>query len=285
MPTAEGQVLLTRLASGCADVASGQLGPPRLRETALAIAATGDDAARRAALESLIAVVPSVTSSHWRDIVRPVIQQADAVSKLTPTPKLLEEQVDLFSYHRVLSVLDAMGAIGASEVGSFYFRLAEDPRASTPAREAALEALGRSLDAHDTAAMARCAVAWAHVAPIAGGRASIGCATVTGGDLQRWSRIAAGMAGGIGRCTDRGLQQNSAMGGSVQLAAEIAPNGDVLSVRCDGGACVGTSTGLDGGVVSCLASSVSAAHFDPFKEPGATLVIPVTVVGKEATSR
>ena len=106
------------------------------------------------------------------------------------------------------------------------------------------------------------------------GTASIGGASVSGGNVANASSVVAGMAAGFRRCYNKGLQENPDMKGSVRVTARIGPNGEVLSASPSGGG------GLSGTVISCVAARVSSAQFAPPEGGGATIVIPVTFVSQ-----
>jgi hypothetical protein len=89
------------------------------------------------------------------------------------------------------------------------------------------------------------------------------------GTVADASRVVAGMAPGFRRCYRAGLEQDSAMKGSVRVTAKIGGNGEVVSATPSGGG------GLSPTVISCVVARVASAQFDPPSNGGATLVIPV----------
>ncbi|MFO0758595.1 MAG: AgmX/PglI C-terminal domain-containing protein [Byssovorax sp.] len=77
------------------------------------------------------------------------------------------------------------------------------------------------------------------------------------GDVSNASAVIAGMSAGFRRCYNRGLQQDPAMKGEVEITATIGKNGEVVAATPSGG------TGLAGSVIACIAARVSSAQFAP----------------------
>jgi uncharacterized protein YfiM (DUF2279 family) len=101
------------------------------------------------------------------------------------------------------------------------------------------------------------------------GTASLGGAAISGGNVANASAVVAGMAAGLRRCYNRGLEEAPKMKGSLRVTAKIGADGEVLSATPSG-------SGLSGIVVSCVVARVSSAQFAPPDGGRATIVIPVT---------
>ncbi|MBK8939692.1 MAG: AgmX/PglI C-terminal domain-containing protein [Polyangiaceae bacterium] len=102
------------------------------------------------------------------------------------------------------------------------------------------------------------------------GNVRIEGATVTGGDVSNASAVVAGMAAGLRRCYNRGLNEDPTMQGSLKLNVAVGPNGEVLSATPVG------VKGLSGTVASCAAAVASSRSFDKPGGGSATITIPVS---------
>lgn len=95
---------------------------------------------------------------------------------------------------------------------------------------------------------------------------------VTGGEIPGAEGVVAGMQASFRRCYERGLLDNPEMSGSVRVAAQVAPNGEVTTVSAS------PSGSISSGVAQCIANRVRGAQFERPKNGAATLVIPVSLL-------
>lgn len=101
------------------------------------------------------------------------------------------------------------------------------------------------------------------------GHASVGGASVSGGQVANPAAVVAGLTAGFRRCYQKGLREDPKMKGSVLVTARIGPAGEVLSA-------IPSGRDLSSAVLACVAARVSSAQFSPPEGGSATIGIPVT---------
>jgi hypothetical protein len=127
----------------------------------------------------------------------------------------------------------------------------------------ALGATGRSAGTESTGAAQK----------VAGpqGKADLGSAAVSGGDVANASRVVAGMRAGFRNCFNRELAQNPDAQGKIDLNIKVGPGGEVQGVTA-------AVSGNLGSAVECVKSRARNAQFDPPSGGSAVIRVPVTFV-------
>jgi outer membrane biosynthesis protein TonB len=105
------------------------------------------------------------------------------------------------------------------------------------------------------------------------GSASIGDASVAGGNVTDAARVVAQMRAGFRACYRRGQDENPDIEGKIALSIKVGPTGQVSSVTA-------TKTGnLPASVVDCVRARANSATFAPPEGgAGAVVQVPVTFV-------
>ena len=105
------------------------------------------------------------------------------------------------------------------------------------------------------------------------GSASIGDASVAGGQVSDAARVVATMRAGFRACYRRGQDENPDIEGKIALSIKVGPTGQVMSVTA-------TKTGnLPQSVVDCVKARANSANFTPPQGGGVAVVqVPVTFV-------
>lgn len=111
-------------------------------------------------------------------------------------------------------------------------------------------------------------------AEVAGPKPIVGVSPpqVAGGEIPGAEGVVAGMQSAFRRCYERGLLVNPEMSGSVRVAAQVGPNGEVLNVSASPAGTISSS------VAQCIAGRVRGAQFERPKNGAATLIIPVSLL-------
>jgi hypothetical protein len=204
----------------------------------------------------------------------------DKRAQLEPDPKVLEWQLDWYRDGELSRVVMAIEPLGGPEVVASGFEVAENERAPSSVRRAALLVVSRHLDPRDAPGRARGAALWERVAKrISEEEAAVVQPVVqpahdTHGNVANASKVVAGMAAGFRHCYNLGLQEDPDMRGSVRIKARIGADGMVLRAEHSGG------DGLSSLVISCVAMRVALAQFAAPEGGGATIVIPITFVSQ-----
>ena len=89
------------------------------------------------------------------------------------------------------------------------------------------------------------------------GSAAVEAVDLTGGVVANAPRVAGGMRAGFRNCYQRGLAENPDAAGRIILAIQIAPGGEVASVKPN------PSGNLPASVIACVVARAQAAQFDP----------------------
>lgn len=130
----------------------------KLREpwqVATAIAASGDDTARRTAAAHLLARARAIRAPAWRDEHSEELRAANAASKLAPTEEQFDAQLALYQSLELDGVIDAMVPVGGPDVLAHCFEIAESAAVPEEQRWSAMVALEALVDPSDRAATAR----------------------------------------------------------------------------------------------------------------------------------
>jgi hypothetical protein len=97
--------------------------------------------------------------------------------------------------------------------------------------------------------------------------ASVGGASVFGGNIDNAARVIAGLRAGLRDCYSR---ETSAGVGAIRFRLSVSSTGSVSNVSV-------ASTGeLSSGLVACTTARIRAAKFDPPDTGAATVQFPVT---------
>ena len=102
------------------------------------------------------------------------------------------------------------------------------------------------------------------------GSAAVGGVDLTGGVVANAARVAGGMRAGFRNCYQRGLAENPDAAGRIILAIQIAPGGEVASVKPN------PSGNLPASVIACVVARAQAAQFDPPQGGIAIINVPVS---------
>jgi len=111
------------------------------------------------------------------------------------------------------------------------------------------------------------------------GNASVGGVSASGGNVANAARVVAGMRAGFRNCFQRGLAQDPTAQGSLRLAIQVGPAGQVTNATPSG-----VTGNLPAAVVACVVARARAAQFDPPDSGSATLAVPVTFVSQPGDS-
>lgn len=113
----------------------------RLDQMASLVAELGDDPTKQAASAALVDVAKYVASSEWTKLKKPEVQAANAASKLSPTDKQLEAQLDQYQEEELFRVFGAMRKVGGGPTIQYLLGFASNKEAAEKKRQAALAAL------------------------------------------------------------------------------------------------------------------------------------------------
>lgn len=242
-----------------------------VHEGANEIAEKGDDATKRAAGPILVKRIRAMREPAFREELRPLVEKANAASKLEPTPEQVEGQLRQYQEEEVIKLVKISGKIGGPAIGAYLVELTQEKEASREVRQAAIEALEPLRPSLDPAAVAAVDSARAALSGPPSGKVAVGEASVAGGTVADASAVVAGMAPGFRRCFIKGLKEDPTMTGTVRITAKIGKNGEVLAASPSGG---GT---LSSAVTECVAARVASAQFSAPAGGLATIVIPVSM--------
>jgi hypothetical protein len=235
------------------------------------IAEKGDDATKRAAGPVLVKRIRAMREPAFREELRPLIEEANAASKLEPTPEQVEGQLRQFQEEEVIKLVRIAGKIGGPAIGAYLVELVQERETSREVRQAAIEALEPLRPSLDPSAAAAVDSARAALSGPPPGKVAVGEASVAGGTVADASAVVAGMAPGFRRCFIKGLKEDPTMKATVRVTAKIGKNGEVLAASPSG------SGTLSSAVTDCVAARVASAKFSPPEGGLAAIVIPVSM--------
>ncbi len=242
-----------------------------VHDGATEIAEGGDEATKRAAAPMLVKRLRAMREPAYREELRPLVEKANALSQLAPTPEQLARQVQQLQEEEVVRLLKSAAKIGGPEISAYLVELVQEKEASRELRRAALDALEPLRPSLEPTAVAAVDSAREAVRAPPAGRVAVGEASVAGGTVANAGAVVAGMAAGFRRCFMRGLPDDPTMKGTVRITAKIGKNGEVLGVTPSEGSTLSTT------VVNCVAARVASAQFSPPEGGLATIVIPVSM--------
>ncbi len=119
---------------------------PKLDRLAGFVALHGDEPTRLRASEKLVEIARAVQSPDFLKEKTPILEQANAASKLAPTPKQFEEQLTTFQDEELIRVFVLMKKVGRAPSVQFLLDFAADRTNSEKRRASALAALEGHLD-------------------------------------------------------------------------------------------------------------------------------------------
>jgi predicted ArsR family transcriptional regulator len=118
----------------------------RLDAMATLVADIGDPATKEAASASLVEIARHVSSAEWIGLKKPEVQAANAASKLAPTEKQLEAQLQQYQEEELFRVFGAMKKVGGRPAVDWLLAFAGDKNQVEKRRQGALAALEGKLD-------------------------------------------------------------------------------------------------------------------------------------------
>ncbi len=235
------------------------------------VAKSGDEATKRAAAPILVRRIRAMREPAFREELRPLVEKANELAKVAPTPEQLEGQLRQYQEEEVIRLVKNAAKIGGPPITAYLVELAQEQDASRELRRVAFEALDPLRPSLEPSAAAAVDSAREALGKPPSGSVAVGGASVAGGAVANASAVVAGMAGAFRRCFNRGLQEDPTMKGSVRITAKIGKSGEVLETSPSGGA------GLSEIVIGCVAARVSSGKFSPPEGGLATIVIPVSM--------
>jgi hypothetical protein len=120
-------------------------GQARLDRMAELVADLGDAETKLRASNKLVALAEHTASAAWRNEKAPSVRQANQISKLTPTDKQFEAQLEQYQEEELLRVFAWMKRVGGEPVTRFLLAYAETKQNSPKRRAGALAALEGNL--------------------------------------------------------------------------------------------------------------------------------------------
>ena len=118
----------------------------KLDQMASLVAELGDDKAKLAASQAMVAVAQYVASDEWLKIKTPELQAANAASKKQPTEAQFKSQLSTYQEEELIRTFGTMKKIGGRPVVDFLLDFAAKKDQSEKRRAAALAALEGRLD-------------------------------------------------------------------------------------------------------------------------------------------
>lgn len=110
------------------------------------IADLGDAETKLRASKKLVAVASEVDSDHWKKQKAPAVEAANKASKLEPTKRQFDAQLDQYQEEELMRVFGSMKKVGGQPAVEYLIRFAEDKDKPTKRRSAAVAALEGHLD-------------------------------------------------------------------------------------------------------------------------------------------
>lgn len=118
----------------------------RLEQMSNLVAELGDDATKTAASKALVGIATYTISEDWKKNTTPVLEAANAASKLQPTPAQFQAQLSQFQDEELFRVLGSMKKVGQRPAVDFCLDFAAKKEQGEKRRQAALAALEGRLD-------------------------------------------------------------------------------------------------------------------------------------------
>ncbi|HLV21736.1 MAG TPA: hypothetical protein VKZ49_12665 [Polyangiaceae bacterium] len=110
------------------------------------IAELGSDDAKQRAGQRLVAVARQVDSEQWMKQKAPAVEAANKASKLNPSKKQFEVQLQQYQEEELLRVFSSMKRLGGKDIVDYLIGFAQNTANTPKRRAAALAALEGNLD-------------------------------------------------------------------------------------------------------------------------------------------
>lgn len=131
------------------------------------IAELGSDATKEEASKAIVDISSWVVSNEWVNVKTPLLQQANAQSKLQPNEKQFKAQLAQFQDEELARVVGSMKKLGGRPVIDWALKFAADKDQSETRRQAVLSALEGRLDRKNADDMTRIfAIAMSDAPPV-----------------------------------------------------------------------------------------------------------------------
>ncbi len=121
-------------------------GAKKIENMASLVADLGDAETKQRASKALVAVAEEVDSDRWKKQKAPAVEAANKASKLEPTPRQFQAQLDQYQEEELLRVFGSMKKVGGQPAADFLIKYAEDKDKPAKRRAAAVAALEGHLD-------------------------------------------------------------------------------------------------------------------------------------------
>jgi hypothetical protein len=118
----------------------------RLDQMAGLVSELGDEKSKLGASQALVVIAQFNTSDEWVKVTKPVLQAANAASKLEPTEKQFQAQLAQYQDEELTRLFGSMRKVGQRPVIDFCLGFAARKDQSDKRRQAALAALETRLD-------------------------------------------------------------------------------------------------------------------------------------------
>ncbi len=122
---------------------------PKLERLAQFLAEYGDPPTKLVASTQLVTVAQYVTSPRWRQEKTSVLEKSNRESKLTPTAKQFEGQLEQYQEEEILRLFSSMKRVGGAPIVTYLLGYTADKANSDKRRTAAVAALEGNLDKND----------------------------------------------------------------------------------------------------------------------------------------
>ncbi len=121
-------------------------GAKKIERMADLVADLGDAETKLRASKALVAVAKEVDSDHWKKQKAPAVEAANKASKLEPTKRQFEAQLDQYQEEELLRVFGSMKKVGGQPTVHYLIDYAENKDKPVKRRAAAIAALEGHLD-------------------------------------------------------------------------------------------------------------------------------------------
>jgi len=122
---------------------------PKLDRIVQFISEFGDDETKLRASNKMVDVAAYTASAKWKEDKTPQLKKANQDSKLNPTPKQFEEQLNQYQEEEIVRLFSSMKKIGGKPVVDFLIAFASNKTLAEKQRLTALAALENNLDKND----------------------------------------------------------------------------------------------------------------------------------------
>lgn len=125
-------------------------GAKKIDRMADLIADLGDKNTKLRASQKLVTVAKDVSSDRWLKQKAPAVEAANKASKLNPTPKQFQAQLDEYQEEELLRVFASMKKVGGTPAVDYLIDYASDKDHSPKRRAAAIAALEGNIDQNNS---------------------------------------------------------------------------------------------------------------------------------------